>query len=187
MIHRIETQIGTSVLPLVGRRNGTERFGPGRRRSDNTPGIQIFATVSTSNYLTLYQQSYGLPGSEVGAYNQVEFIHQAFNGTDTAIWYDTLSGNTSGVSANLEYNFTGYTGSYNSSNTRVVNTNPDNTEPCEVYNNLDGEIWEVVIFDELLTEEQRLQINRYFYHKWDLANYAEMGVPYSIPLVDKGN
>jgi len=186
-IHRIETQTGSSVLPLVGRRNGGERFGLGRRRSDNSPGIQIYASVPASNYVTLYQTNYGLPGSEVGAYNQVEFMHLAFDGTDTAVWYDTLSGNTSGVSANLEYNFTGYTGSYNQFNTKVANTNPDNTEPCEVYYGLDGEIWEVVIFDELLTEEQRLQINRYFYHKWDLANYAEMGVPYSIPLVDKGN
>lgn len=187
MIHRIESQVGSSVLPLVGRRNDTERFGPVRRRSDNQPGIQIYARVPTSDYLEVYQSNYGVPNSDVGGYNQVEFIHQAFDGTDTAVWYDTLSGNTSGVSANIEYNFTAYTGSFNITNGRVVNTNPDNTEPCEVYNGLDGEIWEVVVFDELLTEEQRLQINRYFYYKWDLANYAEMGVPYSIPLVDKGN
>jgi len=187
VIHRIETQVGSSVLPVVGRRNDAERFGVARRRSDNSPGTQIYATVPTSDYFSIYQENYGVANSEVGTYNQVEFIHQAFDGTDTAVWYDTLSGNTSGVSANLEYNFTGYTGSFDRDNTRVANTNPDNTEPCEVYNGLDGEIWEVVIFDELLTEEQRLQINRYFYHKWDLANYAEMGVPYSIPLVDKGN
>ena len=185
VIHRIEAQNGASLLPIVGRVNGGERFGLGRRRQDNQPGIQIYATVPGSDFLEVYQSTYG--GTEIGDYNQVEFIHQAFDGTDTAVWYDTLSGNTSGISANIEYNFTAYTGSFNRDNIRVANTNPDNTEPCEVYNNFDGEIWEVVVFDELLTEDQRLQINRYFYHKWDLANYAEMGVPYSIPLVDMGS
>ena len=180
----IGAQVGASVLPYVGSRDfpqstGLKRFGGQRRRSDSSPGFRI--TARGTNVWEDQYDSNG--GNELGAYSQSELVHTSFDGTNISQangWFSMLQSNQ----ANIEYNFTGYTGSTKSSTGAVANEFPFDDEPFEIFRNLDGEVVEVFATNDTVSDTDRLSVNRYFYHKYDLGLYSEQGNPNNIPIVD---
>lgn len=178
-------QLDASALPHVGYRNGTDRFGLTKRKSNNAPGVQMNARDTSNVFLSQYQQPC-VDGSnrQVGGYNQVELWHWSFDGTSTS-YYD---GQLQNGNANLEHNFSAYTGSYNSSNGRAANTFPDGTTyGVEAFERYDGEFAEIFVTNDQVSETDRLRVNRYFYHKWNLGAYTGqvMGNPNTIDVTDK--